>query len=289
MGSYKTICPRCSGNDYSVFDNGSTKCWNCGYFTRDTTLYRPLRRSRYIKEIRDYYKEMADYYHSNLTESHRVWLHNRGISDWSINTLKLGYCPGEKSIQYMSKLSKIAGLANKENFPTLSGRITFPFFAEGKVTDMWGRSLDPAEEIRYKGAAGSSFTRGADYAYCHDMRNTTQKLIRTEGIIKTVIANQYGFPCVGDPGTTAHRIGTSALNNQQQIIVYDNQLKNRRNMIQAIRSKASRFDDVLIATLPLRGKDKQDIDSFILTYGIDEFRRVIDGALPFSVWLRLYR
>src|SRR5690606_25554552 len=86
----------------------------------------------------------------------------------------------------------------------LAGRITFPFFAEGKVTDFYGRSLDGTEP-KYLGLFGGAWRRGADYTYMHDYAyKDPKRVVRTEGLLKAVISNQYGVMCVANPGTLAH-------------------------------------------------------------------------------------
>lgn len=293
MSQYKTTCKKCGCNDFTVWSNGTAKCWQCGYFEKNSDAkYIAPKRSRYIDEIRAYYDEITRYYHSCLDTSHRLWLYSRGISDHSINTLRLGFCPDDIHVSYISRISKIAGLTNKENRPNLAGRIIFPFFAEGLVTDVWGRAIDPTEEIRYKGPAGSPYTRGADYMYMHDAMYKPQaykRIVHTEGIIKCIIANQYGVSCVAVPGTNVTRNGTVPMVNQQQTICFDSQTNNRFQLISAIKKYAQPYTNPKIATLPLRGESKQDIDSYILRYGIDDFIRIIDNALEYKQWEKLVR
>lgn len=293
MSQQKTTCPSCGKGNYTVWDNGSAKCWNCGYASRNSNaIFVPPRRSRFIKEIREYYNEISLYYHSCLSAEHRQWLYARGISDYSINILRLGYCPDDTHITYLSRVSKISGLVNKDNKPNLTGRIIFPFFADGLVTDVWGRSVDPNEKIRYRGPSGSAFTRGSDYAYMHDWcykPNAYTRVVRSEGLIKTVLSNQYGIACVGYPGTNAYRSGTPEMVNQKQVIIFDNQKNNRRELITSIKREAERYTNKAIGTLPLRNGDKSDIDSYIFTYGIDDYRRVVESALEYDVWKQLVR
>lgn len=293
MSQYKTNCPKCSCNDFTVWSNGTAKCWQCGHFEKNSgAKYVAPKRSRFVDQIREYYDEITLYYHSCLDTSHRLWLYSRGISDHSINTLRLGFCPYDTHVSYISRIAKISGLADKNNKPNLAGRIIFPFFAEGLVTDVWGRSVDPAEDLRYKGAAGSAYTRGADYMYMHDAMYKPQgykRVVHTEGIIKCIIANQYGVSCVATPGTNATRVGTVPMVGQEQIICFDSQTNNRYQLITAIKKRAQIYVNPKIATLPLRGESKQDLDSYILRYGIDDFVRVIDNALDYKVWERLVR
>lgn len=293
MSQYKTTCPKCACNDFTVFDNGSSHCWQCNHHAQNGEVpYKPPKRSRHIPEIRGYYKDISDYYHSCLSREHRLWLYARGISDYSINTLKLGFCPNDIHVTYLTRIARIAGLVNKDNKPNLANRIIFPFLSDGFVSDVWGRAIDPTEAVRYKGPAGSAYTRGSDYAYCHDYAykpNAHERLVRTEGLVKAVLSNQYGIPCVGYPGTNSYRSGTPEMVNQKQVIVFDNQRNNRRQLIAAIKREAERYVHKAIGTLPLRENDKSDIDNYIFTYGIDDYRRVVDNALEYSLWLQLVK
>lgn len=294
MANYKTVCPECGGNNFGVAEEkGFAYCFNCEHYQKlDNTYARvSIKRSNKISEIREYYSVMAEYWHTCLSKEHRLFLYSRGISDHSINTLKLGYCAADYHILYGAAIAAEAGIFYKGHVQ-LADRITFPFFAEGQVTDFYGRSLDPNSEIRYLGLFGGSWKRGADYAYMHDCAyksNARDKLIRTEGLIKAIIANQYGFPCIAYPGTLAYRSGTPPMQGQSQVIVFDNQVNHRRELIKAIKKEAERYSNPKIGVLPLKGKSKADIDQFLLEFGIDEFRRVIDGALDFEVWQKLVK
>lgn len=293
MGAYKTTCPVCGGKNFAVWENGSRFCFNCNHAERNTQVtVKPLRRSKYIPEIRNLYKELALQYHSNLTTEARNWLYRRGVSDYSIKSLLIGYCPDETNPIYKSHIAQAAGLVTKDGYrPVLGGRITFPFLVDDYVSDLWGRALDD-NPIKYRGPNFSSYSRGADHAYCHNSaykHAAFERLIRTEGLLKAVISNQYGFPTVAYPGTMAFRNGTPPMQGQKQIIAFDNQVNHRRELIIAIKREAERYQNSYIATLPLRGNTKVDLDSYILEYGVDDYRRVIDNALPYGEWKALNR
>lgn len=288
--SYKTDCPNCGGNNlYVTPSNGVSYCFNCSHYSRNSNSpIKPIKRYKSIPDIRAYYDEITKYYHSCLSVEHRQWLYGRGISDYSINKLRIGFCPNDVHLTYKNTIAKISGLVMPDGMPAMGGRIIFPFFAEGLVTDVWGRAIDKDNPIRYRGPAFPAYSRGADYTYCHDSAyKNPEYVVRTEGIIKTVIANQYGIHCVGYPGTTAYRSGTPPMIGQKQIICFDSQVAHRRELLRAIKTEAARYKNAYIAALPLRGSSKTDIDSYILKYGIDDFRRIIDSALPFEQWQQL--
>lgn len=293
--SYKTTCPECGGKNFAVTESkGIAHCFNCQYTQRlngNNAPIKVLARSKRKEEIRAYYLELCNYWHSCLTDEHRAWLYRRGVSDYSINTLKLGYCPPSYHPLYSSDIAAEAGVFYKDHIQ-LADRITFPFFAEGQITDFYGRTLDPSVETKYLGLFGGAWKRHADYAYMHDYaykHSAFKRLVRTEGLLKAVISNQYGVACIAYPGTLAFRPNTQPLAGQKQVICFDNQRQHRRELIYAIKREAERYTDPFIATLPLRNKDKQDIDSYILGYGVEDYLRVIGGALTYAEWLNLVK
>jgi hypothetical protein len=294
MAAQRTTCPACGKGNFTIWDNGSSKCWNCGASGKNTNVtVKPLRRSKYIPEIRNLYKELSSYYHSCLTTEARHWLYARGVSDYSINTLKLGYCPDETNPIYKSHIAKLAGLVTKEGYkPVLGGRVTFPFLVDDYVSDLWGRTLDKNNPLRYRGPNFSSYSRGADHAYCHNLaykHTAFERVVITEGLIKAVVSNQYGIATKAYPGTTAYRNSTPPMQGQKQVICFDSQVDHRRELLTAIKREADRYPDPYIATLPLRGGKKFDLDDYILKCGIDDYRRVIDGALDYKTWKTLNR
>lgn len=292
--TYRTVCPNCGGNNYSVWNDASkgTYCWNCQYTEKQsTTPVRVLRRSTRIPEIRAYYLELSKYWHSCLSTEHRNYLYSRGISDYSINSLQLGYCPPHFHPLYNAGIAVEAGVFYRGHIQ-LADRITFPFLVDKEITDFYGRALDPSAEVKYLGLFGGAWKRGADYCYLHNdcyIPEAHERIVRTEGIIKGIISRQYGVPCVCNPGTLAHRPGTTPLAGQDQIIIYDNQVHHRRELISAIKKEASYYSKPKIGTLPLRGKEKQDIDSYILEYGVTDYLRIVNGAKEYSYWLQLIR
>lgn len=289
--TYRTTCPRCGNNNYSIWfeDNRGTYCWNCGHTERQSTeRVRILKRSPHIVQIRAFYKEISEWYNAQLQDEHYTYLFKRGISEHSIKTLKIGFCPDVYHPLYQSRVAILAGVYYKGSI-THKNRIVFPFISEHGITDIWSRAYIPTDEVKYKGCFSPAFVRGSDYAYLHDNIYKDTYVIRTEGLIKGVIAQQYGFPIVCYPGTLAYRPGTLARANQIQVICFDNQVSHRRELIAAIKKEADRYYKPKIAVLPLRGNTKMDCDEYILRYGIDEFRRVIDGALEYEVWKKLVK
>ena len=281
--SYKTLCPQCGKSNFYVTEHNGTKyCFNCAYLEKDGDYEDVKVRSENIEGIREYYRELTEYYHSCLEPKHRIFLNERGITDTTIERLKIGYCPNSSHVLYTHPLGKESGLVLSTKEPFLSDRVIFPYWFDNQVTDMRGRSLVLHGAEKYKSPFHSAYFRGADYAY--NISTTPEKtIVITEGEIKSILPEQEGLPTKGLPGMNANRqITVSPFKNM--VICFDNQRHKRIELIRAIKRIAQRIPNVKIATLPLRGKEKQDIDSYILNYGIDAYKQVISAALPYDVW-----
>jgi DNA primase len=288
--SYKTTCPKCGGNDFYVTPhNGVGYCFHCTYFERagesktvDTELETP------VQTIRAFYKKITDYYHSCITPTVRAYLIERGYTDASIAYFKLGYVPDEQRSDLNDSIARDSGLYLNGK-PTLGGRISFPYLTQNgsMVVDVRGRALKNDDPIRYKSALGSGHLRGADYPY--NYADSSVAHIVTEGEIKAGIASQNGIPAVALPGIVswkAHLSGT-----QKQTIVFDSTKDKQKREItfKAVDRLAHKLYNPFVAVLPLRGHDKMDIDLFITTYGVDEFKAIVNNALPYTDWAKLQR
>lgn len=290
MRSYKTNCPRCNRHTFYVTPwNETGYCFSpsCHYLERNNTFAPKKRiRSDNVHEIREFYTMAAKYYHSCLTKESLQFLYKRGFNDDTIKDRMIGYVPCGRSPIYRDSIAKEAGLGTRENGAFLGGRVAFPYFkTKYTIIDIRGRSIDPNEDIKYKSPFQDSFYRGAVYPYNYDLRDNA-RIILTEGEIKADIAFQIGFPCMALPGMGVWRSGLVQEDGQQFIILFDTQ-ENQKEVIAAIRKVVKHLDDPLIATLPLLGGKKIDIDVFILQYGKEIFTSVIDSAIPYTKWDRL--
>jgi len=283
----KQECPQCGGmNLYYTTHNDFSYCFNCSYTQRGQEYHeRTVHKSEHIKEIRQFYTEQAAKYHSNLRDSDRLWLHDRGFDDTDIQALQIGYCADEVIDTPIAYESGLAYKTQRLKKAVLGNRIVFPYLSvSGAVIDIRGRSLDDTEEKKYKSPIGSTLFRGANLPYNYAVTEQAKKVIITEGEIKAGIATKYGFPAIGLPGMTNWRNGMCIQEDVEYIIMLDNQRRNRRLLLQAVEKLAAHFDNPRIATLPLFSEDKADIDSFILRYGAKEFRICLDSALPIEEW-----
>jgi hypothetical protein len=286
--SYKTTCPKCGGNYFYVTPhNGVGYCFHCAYLERANeekpTEYTPKHS---VEDIRRLYTSLTKYYHSCITDSVRVYLNSRGFDDNMIQKLKIGYIPDENIPSIDSVLGRDSGLYINGK-AVLGNRIAFPYIVKDVITDIRGRAVDKNDPIRYKSPVGTASARGADYPY--NSADMSLEHIVTEGEIKAGIASQFGVPCVSLPGIISWR--PKLYVNQKQIIVFDS-TKNkatREITFKAIDKLARKLNNPYVAALPLRGNDKMDIDTFILSYGAEEFKTITSNALIYDDWAKLQR
>jgi DNA primase len=159
-----------------------------------------------------------------------------------------------------------------------------------QVTDLRGRSLS-SEDPKYKGPFGATGARGADEWPFNGGDLLKGQHIITEGEIKTIVASQFGFNCVGLPGISVWRWRLRTMARGKAVVIFDSQKQAsvRESVYQAVDKIAQKLHDVCVASLPLGKEDKMDLDTYLLTKGPDEFRLVLDKALPYNEWAKLLR
>lgn len=282
--AYKTTCVQCHGSNFYVTpENGIGFCFNCHYTTREHDT-RSIVRYHDIVGIRQLYAELARYYHSCISTEHVRYLDQRGITTEDIQTYQIGYCPDERHVLYTSELSREAGISTKDGLSCLRGRLVLPYRHRSVTVDMRGRTMGN-DEKKYLSLYNSGYFRGSDYPYCADDMYKGDTIILTEGEFKTIFSRKL-FPTIGIPGIQSLKPGI--LKDKTYVICFDSQL-DMSDVNRAINRIGSILPHVKVATLPLKGAAKQDIDSFILQFGLDAYEKVINRALPFSEWKALTR
>lgn len=280
--NYKTTCSQCNGSNFYVTPaNGMGYCFNCGYATFNDDN-RAVSQTRYenVPALRALYTTLANYYHSCVDQV-RGYLHNRGVSDIEIARYKIGYCPPGTNFMYHDAHSQAAGIARRDGTAFLAGRVIFPYFANGVVTDLRGRAIDSSVEPRYLSPYGGAFYRGADYPFLWK----EGAVVITEGEFKALAIQRSGFDAIGVPGILSIRPKS-----RFHVVCFDSDSnpKSVSDVQRAILRIARLNPGVKIATLPLTsGESKMGADDYIDKYGAQAFRRVINAALPLDKWKRL--
>ena len=277
-------CPACGGDRlYYTPHNDLKFCFHCGHTERNGQGKLPVRYYD-IPAIRQIYTELAHWYHSCLDTPQLEYLTRRGVSEQEVKEYKIGYVPPYAHVLYQSITAQEAGIATAQYKPFLAERIVFPYWVEGICTDMRGRAVGD-HSIRYLACKGGGYYRGADYPYNYCALSADTVVI-TEGELKCIAGNKV-YPCGSLPGIMSMRPQLRQRTDQTFVVCFDSQIQNTLQVHSAIHRLASMFINLKVATLPLKGKEKQDIDSFILDYGKEAYQVVIDRALPYTTWKEL--
>lgn len=288
--NYKTNCPECGGNDYYVTPaNGVGYCFHCGYYERSGlgASQKEHVMTHTVEEIRAFYKQAAEYYHSCLSKEHTDYLVSRGLTLESIQRFKLGYIPNEPYPRKVEEtLRRDSGLYAGQ-VSILGGRISLPYLVNDQVVDLRGRDFDGDGTVKYKSPLGSGVVRGAVYPY--NYADMDYEHIVTEGELKALVSTQSGLPAVALPGMTSWK--NYLISNHKQTIVFDSTTNRttRELTYKAIDRLAVRLKNPHVAFLPLKGKDKEDLDSFILRAGVTEASLIVNNAPTYRQWTILQR
>lgn len=296
--AYKIRCPNCYGNDcYVTEHNNMAWCYEC---TSRFSLGEPRRQHERdevmlpVEEIRVFYETIQSFYEESLKPQQQSYLLNRGFTKDLIFKFRVGYCPNIKLPIYQEKIAKEAGLCFGSGDPFLVDRITFPYIAFERITDLRGRCLGD-EMPRYKSPYHQARLRGAIYPFNYDLAiqraRELKYIILTEGEIKAIIADAHGFPCVALPGMSTWRAGTIIDPDIKVIVMFDSPAlqDDKLRVDKAISNVANKIPKFSVAQLPLLGQDKMDIDTFLLHRhgGPERFRRIIDDSIDYDFYKRI--
>ncbi len=296
----KCICPDCGGRNLweTAEKNGIAHCWNCGttYKIIDAEVKEQVIKVLNVEAIRKLYISAAQEYRSFVSKDIRKYLHDRGIDDKIIEQFAIGYCPNTVLDMYKDKIAIDAGLATAKNKPVLANRIVLPYIIDDlALSDMRGRTAIN-EDPKYKSLFGASESRGSIYPYnwkrAMEKGNKEKYIIITEGEFKSILADVHGFPCVALPGMISWKRAFNVPIDWRVIVIFDNSVRREDKFqidkaIARVQSKLLR--DIYVATLPLLGNNKQDIDSFLLhkSGGYNKFKSLVENALPYKEYKKL--
>jgi hypothetical protein len=220
------------------------------------------------------------------------------VSDEVITNLRIGYCPDSPHDDYTLPVSYKAGITVAGSKSILRGRIVFPYFnpLSGEVVDLRGRLLDVEEDEnnpKYRGPYNAASQRGADEWPYNAEALRSDVVVITEGELKAIASTVAGIPAVGIPGISSFkwRLRLSLNPTQKRVVVFDSEAKPhvQESVNQSIDKLARLLPELHVATLPLAGRSKVDLDSFILTSGPAEFKLIVDKSLPYETWAKLQR
>jgi hypothetical protein len=176
-----------------------------------------------------------------------------------------------------------------------SGKIVFPYYADGQVIDIRTRSISAADTvngqlIRYISPKGNAQQRGAVAPFGEQWLGNSPRVVITEGEYKALIPHAYGLdtPVLGLRGTHDWQAEYMGLLRQRLVILaFDNDRSaapdkqgltpGQRATIQLGRQL--RINGLAVMVLePALLADQKGIDDYIITYGVARFAALLTPA-----------
>ncbi|MCX7904108.1 MAG: DNA primase [Caloramator sp.] len=259
----------------------------------------PLETSSYgdneVEKIYEINIQAARFYYSNLKQnSDKIkYLLNRGLDLKTVQRFGLGYSLDSydallnflKKRGYDEKLLLKAGLVSQKDnkiYDRFRNRIMFPVFDhKGRVIGFGGRVLDDSKPKYLNSPETPVFKKGTNlYALNFVLKKgMPDELILVEGYMDCIKLHQHGIE------NTVATLGTALTKEQARLIkrycntvylCYDSDAAGRTATLRGIEVLHSEGLNVKIINIP-RGKDP---DEFINTFGVDEFKRLVEKSLP---------
>ena len=216
---------------------------------------------------------VATHYNERLTPAAKDWLHNRGISDATIERYKIGYADGTLSAKMGAPDIEIladAGIVKIYNDGSahdhFCSRIIIPNIVAGKVVHMTGRTIGDANP-KYLHLSG-----GIEHWYNEDGVRS-EVVVLTEGVFDALALLQAGFNAMGLYGTNGFGLeDVERLSRCKTVyLCMDGDDAGRKA---AVRIAGMLPDKARVVVLP----DGVDPDEFILKNGADAFRALMASA-----------
>ena len=226
----------------------------------------------------------------------RDYLRNRGLTDESISTFRLGYAPDSwdflksaliRKKADLAKAAEISVLASKKKesgvhyFDFFRNRIIFPITDRfGKVAAFGGRVLGD-EEPKYLNSPETRIYRKREFLYGYEHAKKEIGLLKraiiVEGYLDVIGCHQVGIRNVVAPlGTalTEDQVRFLSKSAEEIILLFDADSAGFRASLRSIGVAGNFNINVRVALLP----DDDPFD-FAVKKGMRELLAVIDGAL----------
>jgi len=243
------------------------------------------------------------YYSKLLTSSNEgsqalTYLRERGLSDETISTYRLGYSPNEwdrltsaaKKQGFNEDELQRTGLAQRSEksrrvYDRFRGRIMFPLAdRRGRTIGFGARSLTDDQQPKYLNSPeGSVYHKGSQLYGMDVARSEASKAGETllvEGYMDVLALHQAGFKnAVGIMGTalTGDQVAELARMAPKVKLMLDADTAGKEAMLKAADVAAKRKIVLEVVPLPL-GSDPADV---LQSEGVEELNRRVQSAQPF--------
>ena len=237
-----------------------------------------------------------DQLQSKAARSVREYLKERGITEETSQTFKLGFAPDSwealsthlrQKGATQEQLEKSGLVVTKDeggSYDRFRGRLMFPVFdAQGKPIAFGGRILDPEGEPKYLNSPETSaYVKGRHLYGLHLTRDEIRRAgfaILVEGYLDLIVPYQFGVRnVVASLGTalTPEQVKLIGRFARKVVVNYDGDRAGVQAAKRAIETILAEDIEVKVLVLP----DNADPDDFIRKHGVSEYQRRRGEAQP---------
>jgi DNA primase len=238
----------------------------------------------------------TDQLQSKAATSVRQYLKQRGLSDETAQTFRVGFAPDSWEALSTHLRQKGAtqeqlersGLVVKKDeggsYDRFRGRLMFPVFdAQGRPVAFGGRTLDPEGEPKYLNSPETpAYTKGRHLFGLNLTRDEIRRqefAILVEGYLDLIVPYQFGVRnMVASLGTalTPEQVKLVARFARKVVVNYDGDRAGVQAAKRAIETLLAEDIEVKVLVLP----DNADPDDFIRKYGVTEYQQRRSKAQP---------
>src|SRR2546421_995425 len=238
-----------------------------------------------------------DQLQSKAAQSVREYLKQRGITEETSQTFKLGFAPDSwealsthlrQKGATQEQLEKSGLVVKKDeggSYDRFRGRLMFPVFdAQGKPIAFGGRILDPEGEPKYLNSPETSaYVKGRHLYGLHLTRDEIRRAgfaILVEGYLDLIVPYQFGVRnVVASLGTalTPQQVQLGGRFARKVVVNYDGDRAGVQAAKRAIETILAEDIEVKVLVLP----DNADPDDFIRKHGVTEYQQRRGEAQPY--------
>src|SRR5215210_1159997 len=237
-----------------------------------------------------------DQLQSKGATSVRQYLKQRGLTEETTKTFKLGFAPDSwealsthlrQKGATQEQLERSGLVVKKEeggSYDRFRGRLMFPVFdAQGKPIAFGGRTLDPEGEPKYLNSPETSvYTKGRHLFGLNLTRDEIRRngfAILVEGYLDLIVPYQFGIKnLAASLGTalTPEQVKLIGRFARKVVVNYDGDRAGVQAAKRAIETLLAEDLEVKVLVLP----DNADPDDFIRKYGVTEYQQRRGKAQP---------
>lgn len=294
------LCPLHQETRPSFYVNASKNLFYCHGCGQGGDLLRFVQLSRHLSfrqslayleqqsapptDPSDVLEQTTTFYQRQLLRYPEAlhYLEQRGLHDpAAIKELRIGYAPGGSLRRHLTAqgysfdLLQRLGLLNSQGYDAFDRRVVFPCCQEGRVINLYGRSIAAAFAHRF--LLGS---KGGLYAW--EQVQQCSEVILVEGLFDCAVLWQAGFRNVTcSLGTHLNACQFQQLCDRPRTIYLAFDVDANGSGQQASQQLAHRLQAQGIATRHVLLPDGQDPNSFFVQGGdAEQFQSLLEAAQP---------